>query len=99
MPIERSFSIKKIRKSDLNDESMFALNEAFRQIADQVSRVQGLLGAFTFGEGPLTMSNAKLLPRLSMVLPTYPDNATAKAAGLVADDVYKTVTGVVMVVI
>jgi hypothetical protein len=51
-----SIAIPEITTEDLKPEALaFKLNQTLRLLADQVARVQGNNGPFTFGEGALTL--------------------------------------------
>jgi hypothetical protein len=101
----RDFSFPTLTEKDLGGRP-FRLNELLKWLAEQISKVQGANGPFTFSQGPFTFrGQVSFSSSLNAVnpftlsnLPEYPDNAAALAAGLPYGRLYRTATGVVMVV-
>jgi len=95
--------IPEIAKRDLEDPVLFRLNNMFRFLAQEIAKVQGILGEYRFRSG-IAAPEATLSGDLSvsgqtnLFLREFASNAAALAGGLVPGNLYRNAAGDVKVV-
>ena len=95
-----AFSLPQINKRDLEESNPDKINRVFQLIGKQLAFTQGSQGPFSFGLHAMTFQgDVNLAKNVNAAgLPQFETNQAAQSGGLKKGDLFRTSTGVLMVV-